>query len=146
MYQNKIDRQNREWWNVPTLTVVPVVLVQCNLVDIQYRQKSDVLYVFTLNESYAYFLNVEPGNLVFYKAYNTEFDEIIITFTDQNDRPLEIEDKNNLIFLINKWKWYVTPWNQEQKNMSNEADFGHSWKIYLTNLGENYWVLLQKQE
>ena len=102
MYQNKIDRQNREWWNVPTLTVVPVVLVQCNLVDIQYRQKSDVLYVFTLNESYAYFLNVEPGNLVFFKAYNTEFDEIIITFTDKNDRPLEIEDKNNSTFLINK--------------------------------------------
>ena len=51
---------------------------------------------------YAYFLNVEPGNLVFFKACNTEFDEIIITFTDQNDRPLEIEDKNNLTFLINK--------------------------------------------
>ena len=42
------------------------------------------------------------------KAYNTEFDEIIITFTDQNDRPLEIEDLtltlliNNLTLLINK--------------------------------------------
>ena len=29
--------------------------------------------------------------LVFLKTYNTEFDEIIITFTIQNDRPLEIE-------------------------------------------------------
>ena len=32
---------------------------------------------------------------------NTEFDEIIITFIDQNGRPLEIEDKTNLTFLIN---------------------------------------------
>ena len=36
------------------------------------------------------------------KCYNTKFDEIIITFTDQNGRPLEIEDKVNLILLINK--------------------------------------------
>ena len=47
-------------------------------------------------------LNVEPSNLVFLKTYNTEFDEIIITFTDQNGTPLEIEDKINLILLINK--------------------------------------------
>ena len=32
---------------------------------------------------------------MFLKTYNTEFDEIIITFIDQNDRPLEIEDKVN---------------------------------------------------
>ena len=32
----------------------------------------------------------------------TEFDEIIITFTDQNGRALEIEDKVNLKFFINK--------------------------------------------
>ena len=47
-------------------------------------------------------LNVEPSNLMFLKTYNTEFDEIIITFTDQNGRPLEIEDKVNLTLLINK--------------------------------------------
>ena len=41
-------------------------------------------------------LNVEPGNLVFLKTDNTDFDEIIITFTNQNGRPLEIEDKINL--------------------------------------------------
>ena len=32
------------------------------------------------------------------KTYNTEFDEIIITFTDQNGRLLEIENKINLLF------------------------------------------------
>ena len=54
------------------------------------------------NKSYGYMLNVEPCNLVFLKTYNTEFDEIIITFTDQNDRPLEIEHKVNLTLLIKK--------------------------------------------
>ena len=50
-------------------------------------------------------LNVEPRDLVFLKTYNIEFDEIIITFTDQNGRTLEIEDKVNLTLLINKYKW-----------------------------------------
>ena len=87
---------------VPSLEVVEVVLVQCNLVDNQYQQKSEVLYTFTPNKSYAYLLNVEPSNLVFLKTYNTEFDEIILAFTDQNDRPLEVEDKVNLTLFINK--------------------------------------------
>ena len=39
---------------------------------------------------------------MFLKINNIEFDEIIITFTDQNGRPLEIEDKVTLTLLINK--------------------------------------------
>ena len=85
-----IDKiKNRE--KVPSLEVVEVVLVQCNLVDNQYQQKSEVLYTFTPNKSCAYLLNVEPSNLVLLKTYNTEFDEIIITFTDQNGRNIKID-------------------------------------------------------
>ena len=47
-------------------------------------------------------LNIEPSNLVFLKIYNPEFDETIITFTDRNVRPLEIENEVNLTLLINK--------------------------------------------
>ena len=54
------------------------------------------------NKCYAYLLNAEPSNLMFLKTYNTEIDEIIVTFTDQNGRPLEIEDKVNLTLLLNK--------------------------------------------
>ena len=39
---------------------------------------------------------------MFFKTYNTEFDEIIITFTNKNDRLLEIEDRVNLALLIIK--------------------------------------------
>ena len=84
--------------------VAEVILIRYNLVDNQYQQQSDVLYTFTPNKSYAKLLNLEPSNLVFLKTYNTEFDEIIITLTDQNVRPLEMEDKVNLTSLINKQK------------------------------------------
>ena len=43
--------QNGE--NVPSPEVVEVVLVQCNLVDNQYQQKSEVLHTITPNRSYA---------------------------------------------------------------------------------------------
>ena len=92
-----IDKtKNRE--NVQSLDVVEVFLVQCNLVDNQYQQTYEVLYTFTTNKSYAYLLNVKPSNLVFLKTYNTDFDENIITFTDQNSRLLEINRNANLIF------------------------------------------------
>ena len=85
-----------------SLEVVEVVLVQCNLVDNQYQQTSEVLYTFMANKFYAYFLNVELSNLVLLKTYNIEFEEVIITFTDQVGKSLEIEDKVNLTLLINK--------------------------------------------
>ena len=39
---------------------------------------------------------------MFLKIYKREFDEIIVTFTDQNGIPLETEDKVNLTLPINK--------------------------------------------
>ena len=54
------------------------------------------------NKSYAYLSNVQPSNLVFLKTCNTEFDENIITWIDENGRQLEIENKTDLTLLINE--------------------------------------------
>ena len=87
-----------------SLEVLEVVFAKYTLVNNQYQQKFEVLYAFMSKKSYAYLLNVESNNLVFLKTYNTEFDETIITFTDQNVKPLEIEDKVNLTYLIIKYQ------------------------------------------
>ena len=63
----KLIDKTRSGENVPSLEVVEVVLVQCNLVDSQYQPNSEVLYTFRPNKSYASLLNVEPSNLVFLK-------------------------------------------------------------------------------
>ena len=89
---------------MPGIYVAEVVLCQCNLVDNQHQEKSEVLHIFTPNKSYVYLLNVEPSNLVFLRTYNTDFDEIIIAFTDQYDRTLEIKGKVNLALLTSKQK------------------------------------------
>ena len=118
----KIVDKTKNGEKVPSLVVVEVVLVQCKLIDNQYKQKSEVLYTFMTNKSHAYLLSVEPSNLVFLKTYNIEFDEIIITFTDENVRPSEIV---NLTLLINKQKLRDILQNQEQKNMLKDVDFYH---------------------
>ena len=61
-------------------------IVQCNILDNQYQQKSEVLYTFNPNKSDAYLLNVEPSNLMSLINYNGEFGEIIITFTAVRNR------------------------------------------------------------
>ena len=93
--RKKRNRKNKKCRKCTEFDVVEVILDQWNLADNQNQQKSEVLYTFKPNESYGYLLNVEPSNLIFLKPYNTEFGETIITFTDQNGRPIEI-DKLNL--------------------------------------------------
>ena len=46
---NKFLENAKDVENIPNLKIVGVVLVQCNLVDNQYQQKSEVLYTFTPN-------------------------------------------------------------------------------------------------
>ena len=98
----KLIKKTKNGKNVRSLEVVEEVLVQCNLVDNQYQQNSEVLYTFMPNKSYTYLINVEPSKLGLLKTYNTDFGRIIIIFLDQNGRLLKIEDKVNLTLLINK--------------------------------------------
>ena len=92
----KLTDKTKNGEKVSSLEVVEVFLVQHNLVDNQYQRTSEVLYTFTPNKPYAYLSIIKPSNLVFSKIYNTEFNEIIITFTDQSDRPSEIEERYSI--------------------------------------------------
>ena len=43
---NKLIDKTKNWEQVPSLEIVEVVLVKCNLLDNHYQQKSEVLYIF----------------------------------------------------------------------------------------------------
>ena len=87
--------------NVPKLKHVEVVLVHCNLVNNSYQQASRVLFTFVQNKQYGQLISISPHSLVFLKTMNTEFSEIEIWFTDQNNNSLEIEDNVNISLIIN---------------------------------------------
>ena len=86
--------------NVPLLEIEEVVLVNCNIVNNDYQQESRVLYTFVPNKSFGSLLDISPSNQIFLKTFNSEYDEIVIWFTDQNSQPLEIEDRINLTMVI----------------------------------------------
>ena len=87
--------------NVPRLENVEVVLVHCNLVNNSYQQASRVLFTFVPNKQYGQLISISPNSLTFLKTMNTEFSEIEIWFTDQNNNSLGIEDNVNISLIIN---------------------------------------------
>ena len=85
---------------VPHLEVVELVLIHCNIVDNSYQQNSRILYTFVPNKPFGSLLEISPPNHIFLKTFNSEFQEIKILFTDQNNNPSEVEDKINITLII----------------------------------------------
>ena len=84
----------------PKLESVDLVLVHCNLVNKSYQQASKVLFTFVSNKKYGQLITVSPETLIMLKTVNTEFSFIEIWFTDQDNRPLEIEDSVRISLII----------------------------------------------
>ena len=87
--------------NVLRLEITEVVLIHCNIVNKDYRQDSRVWYTFAPNKSFGQLLDISSKNFMFLKTFNSEFSCIEAWFTDQNSKPLELEDKINMILVIN---------------------------------------------
>ena len=97
--KNKITK-DKNGENVPHLEITEVVLVHCNIVNNDYQQYSRVLYMFVSNKPFGSLLEISPTNHILLKIFNSECDEIIVWFINQNSQPLEIEDRLNLTMVI----------------------------------------------
>ena len=85
---------------MPRLETLEVVLVHCNLVNNSYQQASKVLFTFVPNKQFDQLITITPHSLIMLKTTNAEFSFIETWFTDQNNRPLEIEDNVNITLII----------------------------------------------
>ena len=88
--ENKITKDKNDK-NVPHLEITEVVLVHRNIVNNDYQQDSRILYTFVLNKPFGSLLEISLTNHIFLKTFNSEYDELIVWFTDQNS---QIEDRN----------------------------------------------------
>ena len=58
------------------------------------------IHLFLINHlSFSQLLNISPGNVMFLKTFDSEFSHIDVWFTDQNSKPVEIEDKINITWI-----------------------------------------------
>ena len=92
--------QNKNGELAPRLETVEVVLVHCNLVNNNYQQASKVSFTFVSTEQFGQLITITPHSPTMLKTNNAEFPFIEIWFTDQNNRPLEIEDNVNITLII----------------------------------------------
>ena len=75
--------------------------MHCNLVNNAYQQHLRVLFTFVPTKQYSQLISISPKSLIFLKTMNTEFSEIEVWFTDQNNNALEIDDNVNISLIIN---------------------------------------------
>ena len=59
-----------------------------------------MLYTFVPNIPFGSLLKISPANYIFLKTFDSKFPNIKVWFTDQNSRPLEIEDRIDLTLVI----------------------------------------------
>ena len=83
------------------------------------------LYTFVPNKPFGSLLEISPINHIFLKAFNSEYDEIIVWLTDQNSQALEIEDRGNLTMVLNG------------KNMVSVYVKGYGFLSFAKNMGKS---------
>ena len=91
----KVIDKNKDGEIVLRLKTVEFILVHCNLVNNNYQQSSQVP-----NKQFGQLITITPHSLTMLKTTNAEFSFIEISFTGQNNRPLEIEDNLNITHII----------------------------------------------
>ena len=86
--------------DVPKSESVEVALVHCNLVKNDYQRSSEFLFSFVPNKQFGQLINISPNTLTMMNIVNTEYSFVKVWFTDQTNKPLEIEDNVNLTLII----------------------------------------------
>ena len=108
--KSKINK-DKNGKNVPHLAITKVVLIHCNIVNNDYQQDSRVLnaafghihiniHIHIHHKSFGQLLDISPKNFIFLITFNSEFSYIEVWFTDQNSKPLEIEDRTSITLVI----------------------------------------------
>ena len=85
---------------VSRLEITEVLLIRYNIVNNDYQQDSGVWYIVLPNKSFGQLLDISQKKITFLRTFNSDFSYIQVWFTDQNSKPLEIEDKINITLVI----------------------------------------------
>ena len=74
--------------NVPHLEITEVILIHCNIINIDYQHDAKYLFTFVPDKSFGKFLDISPKNFILLRTFNSEFSHIKMWFTDQKSKPL----------------------------------------------------------
>ena len=86
---------------MPHLETTDVVLFHFNIAKKCYQQDWRVLHTFYPNKPFGQLWHILPPKIIFLKTFNSEWSYIEVWFTDQNSKPLDIEDKISITLFTN---------------------------------------------
>ena len=72
---------------------------KCVFQTLLNKQNSKVLCTFAPNRSFGQLLDISIQNFIFSKTFDSEFSYVEVLLTDQNSKPLKVEDKVNITLV-----------------------------------------------
>lgn len=90
--------------SIPEQEPVSSILVQCNLVKNRLSYPENILHSFTLQSDAGKMNNEAPNNLVWMKCNPSTYQYCQITFIDQLQRAIKIQDPQMLVSLVVRQK------------------------------------------
>ena len=89
---------------VPKIENVDLVKVHCNAVHNTHQQASNILFTSVSSKKFGQLMFYEPKSPIILKTINSEFSYIEIFFTNQDNKPLEIEGSVSITLIVGTGK------------------------------------------
>ncbi len=86
--------------SVPQITPLSSYILNCNLINNDYAVPSTLLYSFSPEASFGSQFSIQPNEYIFIDCLPAQYNKLQIRFTDQNGRPVAIEDPNMVIQIL----------------------------------------------
>ena len=99
MQKRNFDK-DKDGEDAPKIGSVEVVFVHCSSGNNSYQKASKVSFTFVPNKQFGQSITISAHLLKMLKNTNVEFQSIELWLTNQNNRPLEIEDSVNITLII----------------------------------------------
>lgn len=88
--------------SVPQITPLSSFILNCNLINNDYAVPSSLLYSFAPQAAFGEQFTIAPSEYIFIDCLPAQYNKLQIRITDQNGRPVSIEDPNMVIQLLIK--------------------------------------------
>ena len=85
---------------VPQVSPLSSYLLRCNLINNNYAVPNDLLYSFSPQSAFGDQFTIAPNQLIFIDLQEGQYNSFSIEFSDQDNRPVAIQDPNFVILLI----------------------------------------------
>ena len=79
--------------------MVGALSMHCDVVHNNFQQASKVLFVVS-DKQFGQLISISPHSLTMLKTTDREFSFIKVLLTDQNNRPLEIENSVKITLIV----------------------------------------------